>query len=108
MSDPYYTDPQVTLHLGEMLDILPTLPDASVDAVVCDPPYGLADHHPTVIAQAIGAWLAGDRAHVPDGKGFMGNAWDRFVPPPAAWDECWRVLKPAGTSSRSPEPALPT
>lgn len=96
MAQPYYTDSQVTLHLGKMLDVLSELPDESVDAVVCDPPYGLADHHPTVIAQAIGAWLAGDRTHVPDGKGFMGNDWDRFVPPPAAWEECWRVLKPGG------------
>jgi site-specific DNA-methyltransferase (adenine-specific) len=26
----------------------------------------------------------------------MGNEWDRFVPPPAVWDECLRVLKPGG------------
>lgn len=30
----------VILH-GDTLDVLPTLADASVDAVVCDPPYGL-------------------------------------------------------------------
>lgn len=30
----------VILH-GDVLDVLPTLVDASVDAVVCDPPYGL-------------------------------------------------------------------
>jgi DNA modification methylase len=93
---PYYADEAVTLHLGDCLDILPTLADASVDAVVCDPPYGLADHHPRVIAEALAAWLAGDRAYVPEGAGFMGRSWDRFVPPPAAWDECWRVLKPGG------------
>ena len=29
----------VTLHHGDCLDILRTLPDASVDAVVTDPPY---------------------------------------------------------------------
>jgi site-specific DNA-methyltransferase (adenine-specific) len=94
----YYSDDTVTLHLGEMLDVLPTLPDASVDAVVCDPPYGLANHHPRVIAEVLAAWLSGDRAYVPtDGQGgFMGRAWDRFVPPPAAWDECLRVLKPGG------------
>lgn len=93
---PYYTEATVTLHLGDCLDVLPTLADASVDAVVCDPPYGLADHHPRVIAETLAAWLTGDRASVPDGKGFMGRAWDRFVPPPAAWDECLRVLKPGG------------
>jgi site-specific DNA-methyltransferase (adenine-specific) len=29
----------VTLHCGDCLDILPTLPDASVDCVISDPPY---------------------------------------------------------------------
>src|SRR5690606_12785739 len=33
---------------------------------------------------------------VPDGKGFMGRSRDAFVPPPAVWDECLRVLKPGG------------
>jgi site-specific DNA-methyltransferase (adenine-specific) len=28
-----------TLHLGDCLDVLPTLPDGSVDAVITDPPY---------------------------------------------------------------------
>lgn len=30
-----------TLHLGDCLDVLPSLPDASVDLVLCDPPYGI-------------------------------------------------------------------
>lgn len=97
---PYYASPdgEVTLHHGDSLDILPTLPDNSIDAIVCDPPYGLANLHPRVVTGALTAWLAGDRAYVPaDGQGgFMGRAWDRFVPPPAAWDQCLRVLKPGG------------
>jgi site-specific DNA-methyltransferase (adenine-specific) len=92
----FYEDDTVQLYLGDCLDILPTLADVSVDAIVCDPPYGLADHHPRVIAETLAAWLAGDRASVPDGRGFMGREWDRFVPPPAVWDECLRVLKPGG------------
>jgi site-specific DNA-methyltransferase (adenine-specific) len=96
MPTPYYTAEGVTLHLGDSLDILPTLADNSVDAVVCDPPYGLAELSATTVLQAISAWMAGDRTHVPDGKGFMGKAWDRFVPPPGVWDECLRVLKPGG------------
>jgi DNA modification methylase len=28
-----------TLHCGDCLDILPTIPAASIDAVICDPPY---------------------------------------------------------------------
>ena len=31
----------VTLHHGDCLDVLRSLPDCSVDSVVCDPPYGL-------------------------------------------------------------------
>jgi DNA modification methylase len=31
-----------TLHLGDCLDVLKGLPDGSVDAVVTDPPYGIA------------------------------------------------------------------
>jgi hypothetical protein len=92
----YYSGEGVTLHLGDCLEVLPTLADACVDAVICDPPYGLADHHPRVIAETLAAWLAGDRCHIPAGKGFMGQEWDRFVPPPAVWDECLRVLKPGG------------
>jgi len=30
----------VTLYLGDCLDILPTLPDASIDMIFTDPPYG--------------------------------------------------------------------
>lgn len=37
----YYQDDLVTLHHGDCLDVLRSLPDASVDAVVTDPPYGL-------------------------------------------------------------------
>ena len=33
----------VTLYLGDCLDILPTLDDKSIDAVITDPPYGIAD-----------------------------------------------------------------
>ena len=38
---PYYVDEHVTLHHGDCLDVLRTLPDCSIDAVVTDPPYGL-------------------------------------------------------------------
>ena len=41
MSEPYYSDESVTLFHGDCLEVLATLPDASVDAVVTDPPYGL-------------------------------------------------------------------
>ncbi|WP_329047087.1 DNA-methyltransferase [Streptomyces sp. NBC_01422] len=67
----YYCDGQVTLHLGDCLDVLATLPDASVDAVITDPPYEI---------------------------GVAGQSWDSTgiaysVP---MWVECLRVLKPGG------------
>lgn len=37
----YYQDDLVTLWHGDCMDVLATLPDASIDAVVTDPPYGL-------------------------------------------------------------------
>lgn len=86
----------MTVLHADALDALRSMPDNSVDSIVTDPPYGLAEHKPATIATALAAWLSGDREHVPDGRGFMGRRWDAFVPPPAVWDEALRVLKPGG------------
>ena len=37
---PYYEHTGITLYHGDCLEILPTLPAASVDLVLCDLPYG--------------------------------------------------------------------
>jgi DNA modification methylase len=58
-----------TLHCGDNRDVLRSMPDACVDSVVCDPPYGLA---------------------------FMGKRWDHDVPGADTWAEVLRVLKPGG------------
>ena len=58
-----------TLYLGDCRDVLREMPDASVDAVVTDPPYGL---------------------------GFMGKDWDHAVPGVEIWRAVLRVLKPGG------------
>lgn len=49
--NPHHQDDRVTIHHGDALEVLRQLPDASVDAVVTDPPYGLE---------------------------FMGKTWDRL------------------------------
>ena len=59
----------MTVIHGDCLDVLKTLADNSVDAVVTDPPYGLS---------------------------FMGKKWDYDVPSVEIWAECLRVLKPGG------------
>ena len=60
-----------TVHIGNNLDILPTLEDNSVDSIVTDPPYEL---------------------------GFMGKKWDSsgIAYSVELWKECLRVLKPGG------------
>jgi site-specific DNA-methyltransferase (adenine-specific) len=87
---------QAVVYHGNCLDELKNIPDNYVDAIVTDPPYGLGDSDPNYIIDALKMWMDGDRAHIPAGKGFMGKQWDAFVPPPAVWDECFRVLKPGG------------
>jgi DNA modification methylase len=53
----------------DCLEALKQLPDNSVDAIVTDPPYGLA---------------------------FMNKKWDYDVPSVEVWKEALRVLKPGG------------
>ena len=87
------TPARATLHLGESIDVLATLADNSIDAIVCDPPYGLSSEPDP--QEVLRHWLAGDDyAH--RGGGFMGKSWDSFVPGPATWAQAYRVLRPGG------------
>lgn len=83
----------VRLFNGDSVEVLRQLPDNSVDSVVCDPPYGLSKEPD--MAEVMRHWLAGDD-YKHTGGGFMGKSWDSFVPGPAIWKECLRVLKPGG------------
>jgi site-specific DNA-methyltransferase (adenine-specific) len=49
VTEPYWSDDQVRLYLGDALEVLREMEPASIDAVVTDPPYGI---------------------------GFMGKPWD--------------------------------
>lgn len=60
---------EITLFVGDCLDVLRGMPVNSVDSIVTDPPYGLS---------------------------FMGKAWDGSVPGAEMWAEVLRVLKPGG------------
>jgi site-specific DNA-methyltransferase (adenine-specific) len=57
----------IDLRCGDALALLREMPEASVDAVVTDPPYGLR---------------------------FMGKAWDHGIPGAPYWTEALRVAKP--------------
>ena len=84
-----------TIHNADSLDLLKTLPDNSVHAVVTDPPYGLGDTSPAQVADCMLAWSQG-LTWTPKGSGFMGKSWDAWVPPPELWREVLRVLRPGG------------
>ena len=62
---------EVKLYLGDCLEVMRSIPDKSVDAVITDPPYEL---------------------------GFMGKAWDAsgIAYSVEMWREVLRVLKPGG------------
>ena len=65
VAEVFYSDDSVTLHHGDCLDVMRTMPDASVDAVVTDPPYSLGfmgkswDEHGGGEDSGMGYWLAG-------------------------------------------------
>lgn len=85
----------IQAHLGNCIDVMRGMEPESISAILTDPPYGLAELPTEKVAKALTEWVSGDREYIPaGGKGFMSKSWDRFVPPPAAWDECYRVMKP--------------
>jgi site-specific DNA-methyltransferase (adenine-specific) len=92
-SQPDRIERRFTLHQGDCLDVLKTLADCSVDAIVTDPPYGLGKEPDSV--KVIAAWISQGYFEV-EGSGFMGKKWDAFVPQPIIWREVFRVLKPGG------------
>ena len=105
----------VTLHHGDCLDVLRSLPDCSVDSVVTDPPYGLefmgkdwdSFGRQDVRQRGDASFTQGDRRHglVRHGVGASyggdtGKAMRAFQQWCEAWaTECLRVLKP-GTCAR--------
>lgn len=55
----------MALYLGDCLEVMPTLPPASIDLILCDLPYGTTQ-----------------------------NKWDSAVPLDRLWTEYWRIAKP--------------
>lgn len=84
---------QITIQLGDNLDLLKSYPDNHFDRVVTDAPYGLGKEPDAL--KLLQDWIDHDY-HEVKGKGFMGKNWDAFVPQPIFWKEVFRVLKPGG------------
>ncbi len=90
---------RVTLHCGDSREVLRAVPDASIHAVVTDPPYALVS-----IGKRFGkegaapAQFGRDGAYARASAGFMGKQWDTGEVAFAVsfWREVLRVLKPGG------------
>jgi site-specific DNA-methyltransferase (adenine-specific) len=101
----YYTDDSVRVIHGDCLDVLRAMPDASVDAVVTDPPYGLEFmgrewDGPKGFLVASEADTNGYATGLRLPRGSMPDAYRAGVTF-QAWCETWateclRVLKPGG------------
>lgn len=89
----------VSIHHGDSREVLKTLADASVDSVVCDPPYALVS-----VVQRFGNSPRSETTENVEnpygrtGRGFMGQKWDTGETAFAVtfWTEVYRVLKPGG------------
>ncbi len=78
---------------GDAAEVLRALPDGCAHVTYCDPSYGLASITTADVVACLTAWLAG-KPYVHASPGFMGHAWDSFVPGPEAFREVFRVLRP--------------
>ncbi|MGA0992197.1 MAG: DNA-methyltransferase, partial [Burkholderiaceae bacterium] len=101
----YYSDDLVTLHHGDCVEVMRELPEASVDAVVTDPPYGLAfmgkewDDAKRMVGQmAKGKEQRGALAYGGShDRGYADHDANGFQLFSQAWaTEALRVLKPGG------------
>lgn len=81
---------------GDCREVMRTLAESSVDAIVTDPPYHLTNNGGGPSKGLDNAYTR-SRAGAASG-GFMGMAWDGgdVAFDPATWTEALRVLKPGG------------
>lgn len=100
MTSPYYSDDRATLYGGDALATLARLKTASVDTVVCDPPYSSGGMVRGDRAGAnVKAKYSGGYGKQPDHAEFTGDSRDQRAY--AYWTALWlgealRVTKPGG------------
>jgi len=64
---PYYDHNGITIYNGDCLELMKDIPDGSIDAIICDPPYGTT-----------------------------ACKWDSIIPFAPMWEQLHRVVKPNG------------
>lgn len=82
---------------GDCIAIMRDMPEASVDAIVTDPPYHLTNQSGGPRGKGLDSPHARSRAGA-SSAGFMGMAWDGgdVAMRPETWAAALRVLKPGG------------
>lgn len=90
---PYWTSDcgRAVVYVGDCYEVMRDMEREQFHAVVTDPPYGLGKEPDA--AEVMASWIKSGH-HEVVGGGFMGKKWDAFVPQPATWSECSRVMKP--------------
>lgn len=73
---------------GDAREVMETVEENSLDAILCDPPYGLGNRQPN--AAELVAYLQG--AELDTGGDFMGKKWN--IPSVGFWRAALRALKP--------------
>lgn len=100
-------DEPFILMIGDSLERLKALPDASIDSCVTDPPYGLSEHRPEDVAACLTAWLAGQE-YRPNKRGFMGKCVhpDTEVLTPVGWKNIAHVAVGDNVYSLAPRGSI--
>ncbi len=83
-------DGRATIHHGDCLDVMRSMPDGSVDAVVTDPPYASVSESASLVRMEAFGKTAARRTRAPSDTQFF-EAWIR-----EHLNEWARVLKPTG------------
>lgn len=90
MLQKYYNRPRFNLYIGDCLEVLPQLPENSIDMIFADPPYNLSNGGFTVHA---GKMVSVNKGDWDKSKGFKDDYEFHYK-----WlDACRRILKPQGT-----------
>jgi len=90
LGKPYFHKDNFVLYLGDCLELLPKLPENSIDMIFADPPYNLSNGGFTV--------HAGRRVSVNKGEWDKSRGFEDDYEFHRRWlESCKRILKPNGT-----------
>jgi site-specific DNA-methyltransferase (adenine-specific) len=81
---------ELSLHNGDCLEIMKEIPDASIDLIICDLPYGcLAGVTRNEKQHALGQ----GQTYIKDGKETFGCSWDIKIDLDAFWKQVRRIRR---------------